>query len=99
MPLAVIRCPWAESNPLAQSYHDAEWGQPLHDDNRLFELLILEGAQAGLSWRTILQKRDHYRAAFDGFDPVAVAAYQADKIAELLTNPGIIRNRLKIAAA
>ena len=80
-------------------YHDEEWGVPVHDDRRLFEFLILEGAQAGLSWETILNKRDNYRAAFDGFDPVAVAGYNALRTTQLLANPGIVRNRLKIAAA
>ena len=93
-----IRCGWA-ATPLGIAYHDAEWGVPLHDDLRLFEFLILEGAQAGLSWELILQKRDSYRQAFDGFDPAAVAAYGDDKVAELLANPGIVRNRLKVAAA
>ena len=92
------RCAWANT-PLSIAYHDAEWGVPLHDDRRLFEFLVLEGAQAGLSWELILRKRDAYRAAFDDFDPVIVADYNDDKIAELLSNPGIIRNRLKIAAA
>jgi DNA-3-methyladenine glycosylase I len=82
-----------------RSYHDQEWGVPLHDDNALFEFLILEGAQAGLSWATILKKRPAYRVAFDGFDPRQVARYGEEKIAELLANPGIVRNRLKIAAA
>ena len=95
---SVIRCAWA-TTPLGIAYHDAEWGVPLHDDRRLFEFLILEGAQAGLSWELILQKRDAYRIAFDGFDPATVAAYGDDKVAELLANPGIVRNRLKVAAA
>ncbi len=81
------------------AYHDQEWGVPLHDDRRLFEMLILDGAQAGLSWLTILRKREQYRAAFDGFDPERIARYDAAKIADLLANPGIVRNRLKIAAA
>jgi len=93
-----IRCAWAAREPNI-SYHDHEWGVPVHDDRLLFEFLILEGAQAGLSWETILKKRDNYRAAFDGFDPARVAAYGPDKVAELLANPGIIRNKLKIAAA
>ncbi|MCP4566591.1 MAG: DNA-3-methyladenine glycosylase I [FCB group bacterium] len=80
-------------------YHDLEWGVPLHDDRALFEFLILEGAQAGLSWSTVLKKREGYRAAFDNFDMVKIAAYDADKISELLDNPGIIRNRLKIISA
>ena len=92
------RCSWANT-PLGIAYHDEEWGVPLHDDRRLFEFLILEGAQAGLSWELILQKRDSYREAFDGFDPVLVASYGDAKVAELLANPGIVRNRLKVAAA
>ena len=92
------RCAWA-TTPLGIAYHDEEWGVPLHDDRRLFELLILEGAQAGLSWELILQKRDSYREAFDGFDAVKIAAYDDAKVAELLANPGIVRNRLKVAAA
>lgn len=92
------RCIWA-TTPLSIAYHDAEWGVPLHDDTRLFEFLILEGAQAGLSWETILKKRDNYRAAFDGFDPVKIAKYNQRKIAALLKDAGIIRNRLKINAA
>ena len=92
------RCEWAQAEQMI-SYHDAEWGVPVHDDRTLFEFLILEGAQAGLSWSTILKKREAYRLAFDGFDPVKVAAYDDAKVAELLANPGIVRNRLKIAAA
>ena len=92
------RCAWA-ATPLGIAYHDAEWGVPLHDDRLLFEFLILEGAQAGLSWELILRKRDAYRAAFDGFDPAKVAAYDEGKTAELLADPGIVRNRLKVAAA
>ncbi|HBP37535.1 MAG TPA: DNA-3-methyladenine glycosylase I [Clostridiales bacterium] len=92
-------CPWAGNDPLYRSYHDTEWGVPLHDDRRLFELLVLEGMQAGLSWLTILRKRDNFRAAFDQFDPTAVALYDEDRISQLLQNPGIIRNRLKIKAA
>ena len=80
-------------------YHDEEWGVPLHDDRRLFEFLLLEGAQAGLSWETILKKRENYRAAFDDFDPAAVARYNERKVKKLLADPGIVRNRLKIAAA
>ena len=91
------RCPWA-TKPLDIAYHDTEWGVPLHDDRALFELLILEGAQAGLSWSTVLNKRENYRKAFDGFDAVKIAAYDATKVAELLGNAGIIRNQLKIAA-
>lgn len=93
------RCPWVGNDPFMSAYHDAEWGVPVHDDRRLFEFLTLEGAQAGLSWRTILQKRPAYRAAFDNFDPATVAAYGPDKTAALLANPGIVRNRAKIAAA
>ena len=93
----VQRCPWAQK-PLDIAYHDTEWGVPLHDDRALFELLILEGAQAGLSWSTILAKRENYRRAFDGFDPEKIAAYDAGKIRRLLSDPGIVRNRLKIAA-
>lgn len=92
------RCAWARSD-LSITYHDREWGVPLHDDPALFELLILEGAQAGLSWETILRKRENYRAAFDDFDPSKIAKYDRRKIEQLLGNPGIIRNRLKIAAA
>jgi DNA-3-methyladenine glycosylase I len=92
------RCGWAK-NDLAIQYHDAEWGVPLHDDRRLFEFLILEGAQAGLSWDTVLRKRENYRAAFDDFDAEKIALYDAKKIESLLQNEGIIRNRLKIASA
>jgi DNA-3-methyladenine glycosylase I len=93
----LIRCPWP-TKPLDIAYHDTEWGVPLHDDRRLFEMLILEGAQAGLSWSTILAKRDNYREAFDGFDVERIARYTPRKVAQLLANPGIVRNRLKIAA-
>ena len=92
------RCAWART-PLSIAYHDAEWGVPLHDDTRLFEFLVLEGAQAGLSWETILNKRDNYRAAFDGFNPTKIAKYNERKIESLMNNAGIIRNRLKINAA
>ena len=92
------RCAWAK-NDLAIRYHDEEWGVPVHDDQRLFEFLVLEGAQAGLSWDTILRKRDAYRETFDGFDPVRVARYSDAKREKLLQNEGIIRNRLKIASA
>jgi DNA-3-methyladenine glycosylase I len=92
------RCFWART-PLSIAYHDEEWGVPLHEDNRLFEFLILEGAQAGLSWETILRKRDNYRAAFDRFNPAKVAKYDQQKIDKLLNNDGIIRNRLKINSA
>src|SRR5438045_4091508 len=92
------RCSWAK-NDLAIAYHDTEWGVPLHDDRALFEFLILEGAQAGLSWDTILRKRENYRQAFDNFDPVKVARYSDLKRDKLMLNEGIIRNRLKIASA
>ena len=92
------RCHWAKTD-LSIAYHDAEWGVPLHDDHRLFEFLILEGAQAGLSWETILRKRENYRRAFDNFDPKRVAKYDERKIAKLLSDVGIIRNRLKINSA
>lgn len=92
------RCAWART-PLSIAYHDEEWGVPLHDDTRLFEFLVLEGAQAGLSWETILNKRDNYRAAFDGFNPAKIAKYNERKIESLMNNAGIIRNRLKINAA
>jgi DNA-3-methyladenine glycosylase I len=93
-----VRCSWA-NNELAIRYHDEEWGQPVHNDRVLFEFLILEGAQAGLSWNTILQKRDNYRKAFNEFDPARVARYDRRKIQQLLGNPGIVRNRLKISSA
>lgn len=93
-----MRCDWAK-NDLAIHYHDMEWGVPLHDDQKLFEFLILEGAQAGLSWDTILRKRENYRKAFDNFDAEKIALYDDAKCAELLKNEGIIRNRLKIASA
>jgi len=93
-----VRCAWARSE-LAIRYHDEEWGVPVHEDGKLFEFLILEGAQAGLSWETILNKRESYRAAFDGFDAQRVARYDRRKIGQLLKNPGIVRNRLKIASA
>jgi DNA-3-methyladenine glycosylase I len=95
---SLVRCPWARDD-LSVAYHDLEWGVPLHDDRSLFELLILEGAQAGLSWSTILKKRDAYRKAFDRFDPRKVARYDDAKMAALLVNAGIVRNRLKIRAA
>lgn len=94
-----IRCAWAGSNELYQVYHDQEWGVPLHDERALFEFLILEGAQAGLSWITILKKREAYRVAFDNFDAARVAGYDDKKIAQLLQNPGIVRNRLKVNSA
>jgi DNA-3-methyladenine glycosylase I len=93
-----VRCSWAR-NDLAIRYHDREWGVPVHDDRLLFEFLILEGAQAGLSWDTILRKRENYRAAFDNFDPEIVARYNAKKVRSLMNNEGIVRNRLKIASA
>lgn len=92
------RCEWAKG-ALNIPYHDAEWGVPVHDDRRWFEFLILEGAQAGLSWTTILAKRDRYRAVYDGFDPAAVARYGASKIRKLLEDPGIVRNRLKVESS
>jgi len=93
------RCAWCGSDPLYLAYHDLEWGVPVHDDVRLFEFLILEGAQAGLSWLTILNKRENYRKAFDGFDAGKVARYDDRDVARLLADPGIVRNRLKIEAA
>ncbi|MEM7582250.1 MAG: DNA-3-methyladenine glycosylase I [Acidobacteriota bacterium] len=93
------RCAWVGDDPLYIAYHDEEWGVPVHDDRVLFEFLLLEGAQAGLSWITILRKRENYRQAFDGFDPQRVAAYDEAKIQELLENPGIVRNRLKVRSA
>lgn len=94
------RCSWANpANPLYLEYHDKEWGVPCHDERRLFEMLNLEGAQAGLSWETILNKRENYRAAFDQWDAEKIAAYDADKVAALLADAGIVRNRLKVAAA
>jgi len=92
------RCTWATGEEYIR-YHDEEWGVPVHDDRTLFEFLILEGAQAGLSWSTILHKRDNYRRAFDGFDPIRVAQYDRRKIRALLADPGIVRNKLKIASA
>ena len=94
----IVRCPWPKTD-LYVRYHDAEWGVPIHDDRRLFELLILEGAQAGLSWETILNKRENYRAAFDQFDPAVIARYDQKKRKRLLADAGIVRNRLKIEAA
>ena len=96
--ISIGRCHWA-GNDLMIRYHDEEWGTPLHDDQRLFEFLILEGAQAGLSWDTILKKRETYRAAFDNFDPEVVSQYGKKKVRELLGNPGIVRNRLKVESA
>lgn len=97
-PTQVIRCQWAQSESMIR-YHDLEWGRPVHDDRLLLEFLILEGAQAGLSWQTILNKRDNYRAAFANFIPEKVAAFDKRKEARLLADPGIVRNRLKVAAA
>ncbi len=93
------RCPWPGTDPLYLAYHDEEWGVPAHDDRHLFEMLVLEGAQAGLSWLTILRKRERYREVFDGFDAAAVARYNRRKVAALLADAGIVRNRMKIEAA
>ena len=93
------RCEWVTGDALYSEYHDTEWGVPLHDDQRLFEFLVLEGAQAGLSWLTVLKKRENYRLCMDDFDPYKIARYDSIKIDALLNNPGIIRNRLKIQAA
>src|SRR4030066_2411858 len=96
----VHRCPWVDLTKKDYlDYHDKEWGVPVHDDRRLFEFLTLEGAQAGLSWYTVLRKRENYRAAFDGFDPARIARYDANKIESLLQDAGIVRNRLKVEAA
>lgn len=92
------RCGWAGDDPLYVQYHDEEWGRPAHDERHLFEMICLEGAQAGLSWITILRKRENYRVAFDKFDPIKVAQYDDAKVAELLQNPGIVRNKLKVNA-
>jgi len=92
----LTRCAWVGDDPLYRAYHDSEWGVPVHDDNLLFEFLTLEGAQAGLSWLTILRKRSGYRDAFAGFNPEIVARFDGAKVAELLANPGIVRNRLKV---
>ena len=93
------RCDWPGDNKLMIEYHDTEWGVPLHDDRKLFEFLLLDNAQAGLSWQTILNKRENYRKAFDSFDPARIARYTERKIASLLNNPGIVRNRLKVRSA
>ncbi len=98
MTMTMARCGWAKT-PLYETYHDTEWGVPLHDDQLLFEFLVLEGAQAGLSWETILKKRDNYRKAFDNFDPQKVARYTDKKFEKLMQDPGIVRNKLKIASA
>ena len=97
--MTLKRCGWVNHDPLYVAYHDEEWGVPVHDDRMLFEMLTLEGAQAGLSWYTILKKREAYRRAFDGFDPERIARYDEEKIASLLEDPGIVRNRLKVRAA
>lgn len=94
----LVRCPWCGDDPLYQDYHDTVWGVPVHDDQTLFEFLTLEGAQAGLSWITVLRKRENYRAAFDGFDAAKIARYSAKRQEKLLQNPGIIRNRLKVSS-
>ncbi len=93
------RCEWSGSDPLYLAYHDDEWGVPLRDDRRLFEMLILEGVQAGLSWLTVLRKREAYRLAFDNFDPETISGYDEERVCRLLENPGIVRNRLKVRAA
>jgi DNA-3-methyladenine glycosylase I len=98
MAKTIIRCPWAQSDPLMQTYHDKEWGRPEHDSRALWELLMLEGFQAGLSWITILRKRENFRKAFHNFDPKKVARYTEKDVARLLANPGIIRSRAKIEA-
>lgn len=95
----VIRCPWSGNDPLYQHYHDTEWGVPVRSDKKLFEFLILEGVQAGLSWITVLRKREAYRAAYDNFDWNRIAAYDEKKLDELMNNPGLVRNRLKIKAS
>ncbi len=99
MPKKKTRCSWSESDPLYISYHDDEWGVPTHDDQKLFEMLLLEGAQAGLSWITVLKKRENYRRAFSTFDPRRIARYDAAKVERLLANDGIIRNRLKVESS
>jgi DNA-3-methyladenine glycosylase I len=99
MSTRIARCPWADGSPLYAAYHDNEWGVPVHDDRVFFEFLILEGAQAGLSWSTILAKRDGYRAAFNAFDPARVARFDDRRIERLLANPNIVRNRLKVESA
>lgn len=96
--MEITRCAWVNEDPLYIAYHDEEWGKPLYDDRKLFELLMLEGMQAGLSWYTVLKKREHYRKVFDGFDPQKIVHYDEAKIAALLQDTGIIRNRLKIKA-
>ena len=93
------RCPWCGTDPLYQAYHDQEWGVPIHDDRQLFEMLILDGAQAGLNWLTILRKRENYRRAFADFNPAIIAGYGPAEVARLMADPGIVRNRLKIESA
>ncbi len=95
----MVRCDWAGTDPLMISYHDEEWGVPVHDDGKLFEVLVLEGAQAGLSWRTILRKRERYRRVFRGFDPARVARFGRNDVERLLSDPGIVRNRAKVESA
>jgi DNA-3-methyladenine glycosylase I len=97
--MTIDACPWCGQDPLYRRYHDTEWGVPMHDDAVLFEFLVLEGAQAGLSWLTVLRKREHYRQAFEGFDAERVAAFDAARIEVLMQDPGLIRNRLKMASA
>lgn len=97
--MTLVRCAWANTHPLCVVYHDLEWGVPVHDDRHLFEMLILEGAQAGLNWLTILKKRENYRLAFDNFDARKIARYDARKVRQLMADEGIVRNRLKIDAA
>ena len=97
--MSLVRCAWSVADPLYQTYHDEEWGVPVHNDRLLFESIVLDGAQAGLSWITILRKRENYRKAFDNFDIATVASYGEDRIAELLQNPDIIRNKAKIRSA
>src|SRR6266404_1620602 len=94
-----VRCEWCLGHPLMTEYHDTEWGVPLHDDRKLFEFMVLDAAQAGLSWRTVLLKRENYRKAFDDFDAEKVARYTEKRVAKLLTDPGIVRNRLKVRSA
>jgi DNA-3-methyladenine glycosylase I len=96
---AIERCPWCLGSDLEREYHDTEWGVPVHDDRVLFEFLILEGAQAGLSWATVLRKRESYRRAFDGFDPAKIARYGTVRVQKLLADPGIVRNRLKVQSS
>jgi DNA-3-methyladenine glycosylase I len=97
--MTLQRCPWCGTDPLYVRYHDQEWGVPVKDERTLFEMVVLDGAQAGLSWLTILRKREHYRQAFDHFDPELIARYDESRLTKLLANPGIVRNRLKIVSA